>query len=155
MVVSVKWQEKMLHLLGSKNAAALSRSVGLHESAISNAVNSGKMPGVDKAIKIARAFGVPTDWLFDDSKDFPPPRMEMPPVSIMPWPPHGISWQEVADAINNYVAERTRRGLKRLEAESRAKGKDVTFLCGQDLETSWAKADKLGGGSGKGGGESG
>lgn len=61
------WQKKIRRLLENQNASALAESVGLHKSAIRDAANSGRMPRADKALKIARALGVDTDWLFDDS----------------------------------------------------------------------------------------
>ena len=48
-------------------------SVGLAPTAISNYIASGSIPRADIALKIARAVGVPLDWLIDDSQDFPPP----------------------------------------------------------------------------------
>lgn len=69
----MKWQEKIRRLLRGKNASELARSVGLHVSAIGDAAKKGQMPKADKAVRIARALGIPCDWLFDDSLDWPPP----------------------------------------------------------------------------------
>ncbi len=86
------WQQKIRRLLGGKNASALAESVGLPRTSIRNAVNTGQVPRVDKAIKIARALGVPADWLFDDARPWPPPSgSSIPPFPIHPWPPAGIT----------------------------------------------------------------
>jgi transcriptional regulator with XRE-family HTH domain len=67
------WREKIKKLLEGRNASQLAITVGLHKSAIRDASNTGRLPRVDKAIKIARALDVPCDWLFNDGQDWPAP----------------------------------------------------------------------------------
>lgn len=69
----MKWTEKISKLLEGKNAAQLSLGVGLHKRAIRDAVSTGQLPRVDKALKFARAMGVSVEWLFDDGAEWPPP----------------------------------------------------------------------------------
>ena len=64
----MNWQEKLQRLLDGRNAAYLARSVGLRPKSIREAATKGQMPRAAKAIKIASALGVPTDWLFDDDQ---------------------------------------------------------------------------------------
>lgn len=76
----MKWQEKITRLLAGKNASSLARSVGLHVGAITAAVSSGHIPIANKALRIARALNVPTDWLFDDEQPWPPPPPQRSPT---------------------------------------------------------------------------
>lgn len=67
------FQEKVRRLVGSRNKSALSRQAGLPETAFDAAVNKGREPLASNAVRIASVLGVSADWLFDDSKDWPPP----------------------------------------------------------------------------------
>ena len=64
----MNWREKLRKLLVGRNASYLARGVGLNACAITRAATKGEMPRAPKAIKIARALGVPADWLFDDDQ---------------------------------------------------------------------------------------
>lgn len=72
-LIAMEWREKLRRLLKDKNAAELSRTVGLNPSAIGAAASKGNLPKADKAVRIARALRVPTDWLFNDEAGWPPP----------------------------------------------------------------------------------
>lgn len=65
--------DKLRELTKNISRAALARKAGLSEAAISNYINAGHRPGADAALAIARATGVPLDWLIDDKCDFPAP----------------------------------------------------------------------------------
>ncbi len=61
------------------NKARAAREVGLPESTISSYLSKDdSLPRADIAIKIARALKVPFEWLFDDSKSWPPPKEGKP-----------------------------------------------------------------------------
>jgi transcriptional regulator with XRE-family HTH domain len=56
------------------NKARAAREAGLPESTISSYLSKDKsLPRIDIAFKIARAIGVPLDWLADDKANWPPP----------------------------------------------------------------------------------
>ena len=56
------------------NKARAAREVGLPESTISSYLSKDKsLPRIDIAFKIARAVGVPLEWLADDNANWPPP----------------------------------------------------------------------------------
>jgi transcriptional regulator with XRE-family HTH domain len=65
--------EKLSKRAEGVNKARVSRAVGLPPNAISSYLAKRSVPRADIALKIARALGVPLDWLLDDSKDWPPP----------------------------------------------------------------------------------
>lgn len=68
---------------------------------------SNRKPSVDRGITLAQALGVPTDWLFDDEQEMPPPvRVSPPPFQVEPWPNDGISWAEVQLALSKYSLEK-------------------------------------------------
>jgi hypothetical protein len=95
------------------------------------------------AIKLASVLGVTADWLFDDKKGWPPGELapnQAPPVAIVPWPPHGITWIEVQQAINEYVARRYEAAMEQQQGELEGSGSDV--VSGEVTETA-ATAEKL------------
>ena len=56
------------------NKAKAARDAGLPESTISSYLaKDDSLPRMDIALKIARAIGVPLEWLADDAQDWPPP----------------------------------------------------------------------------------
>jgi len=67
------WIEKMEKLLNGRSYAVIERAAGWPDNTLSNAVRGEQMPGADKAIRLARALGVPAEWLFDDDQGCPPP----------------------------------------------------------------------------------
>lgn len=65
-----------------------------------------KFPSVRNGIALARALNVSIEWLYDDSKGWPPvPYHLPPPFRISPWPP-ALSWEELQLAIKLYVGMR-------------------------------------------------
>lgn len=72
----MNFREKLKLLGGQVNKAEKARSVGLPATMISTYIAKGSIPRGDIALKMARALDVPVDWLLDDSKDFPPPKVK-------------------------------------------------------------------------------
>jgi transcriptional regulator with XRE-family HTH domain len=72
----MKFHEKLrtrVEALGLNKARA-ARDAGLPESTISSYLSKHKsLPRIDIAFKIAKAIGVPLEWLADDRADWPPP----------------------------------------------------------------------------------
>jgi transcriptional regulator with XRE-family HTH domain len=69
----MEFAAKLKQLTADENKSKLARAAGLSSTAISDYLQKGYIPRADKAIKLARALDVPTDWLFDDEADFPVP----------------------------------------------------------------------------------
>lgn len=67
------WVEKAEKLMGDRPVAEIERAAGWAANTLSNALLKGTTPGADKAIRLARALGVPAEWLFDDSDTSPGP----------------------------------------------------------------------------------
>jgi lambda repressor-like predicted transcriptional regulator len=95
--------EELLRLKGW-SVTELARKAELSQSATDRLKK--RIPKTARiALRLAHALDVPPEWLYDDSKGWPPPKnCELPIFSITPWPPYGITWQEVQYAIATYVA---------------------------------------------------
>ena len=69
------WLTKLTRLCDGRNFSALERRAGLPKNTLTRTL-AGQMPRAVLAVKIARELGVPTDWLFDEERDWPPPSRE-------------------------------------------------------------------------------
>jgi len=124
----MKAGEKVERLLAQRgmSAAALARLAGVGQDVISRLRHlDGYEPLASKAVRIARALGVPAEWLFDDEADWPPP--EQPEADprlrkIRDNLPPSITAEEVIEAVGLYMAEKARRERERREFEA---GRDV------------------------------
>ena len=68
---------------------------------------SSRVPGAARAIRLAHALGVSVEWLLDSSQGMPPPvRREAPPFPVYPWPPDGITWEEIQLAVAAYAYQK-------------------------------------------------
>ena len=77
-----------------------------------------RVPSAPDGINLAKALSVPTDWLYDDLQGPAiPPRLAPPPFRIAPWPPDGITWDEVMIAIARYILDLHTAHLPRTEAK--------------------------------------
>lgn len=83
------FQEKLRLAAQNVNKALRGREQGLKENTISSYIATGSIPRAGIALKIARAVGVPLEWLVDDAQDFPPPKQ----------PPSGLSAASDRDVI--------------------------------------------------------
>lgn len=79
---SVTITQKLEKLTEGKNKADLARKVGLKPTTVSDYISKAYLPRVDIALKMARALGVPLEWLADDEADFPAPIPEPQQLSI-------------------------------------------------------------------------
>jgi transcriptional regulator with XRE-family HTH domain len=70
--------EKLKRLTRLVNLAALSRDVGVSQTAIWQWVAGKKTPRVESVTPLARALRVEVSWLIDDSQDWPPVRIPDP-----------------------------------------------------------------------------
>jgi transcriptional regulator with XRE-family HTH domain len=73
MMGPMQFREKLRNLAADQNKAKAGRAVGLGDTTISTYIAKGSIPRADIAFKISKAFNVPTDWLLDDSQEWPPP----------------------------------------------------------------------------------
>ncbi len=76
----MRWYDKIDKLTEGINASHICTKAGLPRNAIRRAATSKNMPIAAKGVKIAKALGVPPDWLFDDNRDWPPPSYDEPSV---------------------------------------------------------------------------
>ena len=69
------FSEKLLKMRDGRglSQAKLAARAGLARSAISDMEKDERRPYMDQALKLARALGIPLDFLADDSLDEPPP----------------------------------------------------------------------------------
>ena len=67
--------EKLKRLLRDMNISAVARRSCTSATAVHNYLN-GSIPGIDIALRLARVLGVDPGWLIDDSKDWPPVRID-------------------------------------------------------------------------------
>ena len=70
--------EKLRWLLETANYAAVCRKAGIAQPTLCNILARGSTPGIDTALKLARALKVDVGWLIDDSRGWPPVRVESP-----------------------------------------------------------------------------
>jgi transcriptional regulator with XRE-family HTH domain len=77
--------EKLVRATAEQNKAKVSRAAGLPPTAISNYITKKQLPRADTALALARALGVPLEWLIDDAQDWPPPnpRTDAKPATML------------------------------------------------------------------------
>lgn len=68
--------EKLIRLTECSNCSAIARKAGIGASKLWNYMHLGQMPNSATAVRLARALGVDCGWLIDDSKSWPPVRVE-------------------------------------------------------------------------------
>lgn len=95
-----------IHRVSEARRAELSRiasDAGIPYNTLRGYTQGGKMPSASNGISLARALNVGIEWLFDDSQGWPPPAYhEAPPVTLDPWPPHGITWGDMRRLVHRY-----------------------------------------------------
>ena len=77
--------EKIKALMQDRRVNVVAARVGVHPITLTS-YSKGTIPGADVALKLARALGVDPGWLVDDSRGWPPVRVES---SAPPAPPLG------------------------------------------------------------------
>lgn len=70
----MRFAEKLDYLieLCGTNQSKLMRLTGIAQSSISQMTKGGRKPSMEQAFALARALGIPLDYLADDSQDEPP-----------------------------------------------------------------------------------
>jgi transcriptional regulator with XRE-family HTH domain len=78
----MKFVDKLERLIREKGLGQtdVAEKAGISPTAMSNYLNRGSTPGVDSALRLARALGCSLEWLVDDSMDWdaPPSAKEIP-----------------------------------------------------------------------------
>lgn len=74
----MRFGDKLSKIVGDGNRSELARRAGLSSTAITDYLQKGYIPRADKAVLLARALDVPLDWLVDDERDWPPPKVDKP-----------------------------------------------------------------------------
>jgi transcriptional regulator with XRE-family HTH domain len=68
--------EKLRALKGDRSHAEIARLFGGSPQGVQNWASGRSIPRADYGVRLAAALGVPAEWLFDDSQDWPPPPTE-------------------------------------------------------------------------------
>ncbi len=76
--------DKLRQLLETANYTAVCRKAEIPQTTLHNMLARSSTPGIDTALKIARALSVDPGWLIDDTRGWPPVRVE---TSAPPAPP--------------------------------------------------------------------
>jgi hypothetical protein len=69
--------EKIKSLMQDRRVNVIAARVGVHPITLTS-YSKGTIPGADVAVKLARALGVEPGWLVDDTRGWPPVRVESP-----------------------------------------------------------------------------
>ena len=119
--------EKLAQATAGKNKSAIAKAAGLPATAISNYLNRKYAPQADTALKLARALGVPFDWLIDEEQGWPPP----PVASVT-----ALSTEELTRELSRRARGIVEAIWQKLHA---AKPVNWTELASRVLETDPAK----------------
>ena len=68
--------EKLRRLTEDMHKSRVAKRAGLPATALSNYLNRGSIPSACIAARLARALGVDPGWLIDDTRGWPPVRIE-------------------------------------------------------------------------------
>lgn len=111
--------EKLSRLMWERqiDVAELSRRTGINSNTVRNYVKPSlhRVPTAPNGVAIANALEVDPAWLFDDRRGWPPPRCGPPPFSIYPWPPDGLTWEDVQTAVAAYAIEKCLKHFRSIE----------------------------------------
>jgi transcriptional regulator with XRE-family HTH domain len=104
----MRFEEKLRRemLLKGFNQQRLARASGVSDSEVSRILAGKSQPGLENALKLARAVGVSLDYLADDSMDSDPKRAE----PLDPWVSESLELVRelgVRDALQLLMAVRT------------------------------------------------
>ena len=81
MARSMLFGEKLRRLRGSSSYKAVSVACGCSGEHVRRLEQNKACPNVLLALRLARHFGVPLDWLADDTQNWPPPATEEQRIS--------------------------------------------------------------------------
>jgi len=68
--------KKLRALKGDRTDKTLANAMGCSTQAVQKWSSGKSIPRADYGVRLASALGVPAEWLFDDSQDWPPPPTE-------------------------------------------------------------------------------
>lgn len=74
--MAVELAEKLRRVRAGRSYADVAREVGCSPGNIRKIEAEASRPGFDLGMRLARALGVPAEWLADDEADWPPPASE-------------------------------------------------------------------------------
>lgn len=102
-MVSVNWNDKVRRIVEAAGIklSHIEKCAKWPRNRLSAAMSSGAMPASDAGVRLARALGVPAEWLFDDEQDWPPPR--------------AVSAESLDADARDAIAAELRRALRRLD----------------------------------------
>jgi hypothetical protein len=71
----MNWREKIRLVADSRpeSMSQISRAAGREDTWLAAMLNKGNEPGSVTGMRLAQVLGVPAEWLWDDSQDWPPP----------------------------------------------------------------------------------
>lgn len=106
MLLRDKLKELMREAGDGTNVSSAGRRVGVPATTLRDILR-GSTPGYDTAVKIAKGFDVPLDWLLDDAADFSGSTLNGDGGSLPP--DHILRVEQHLDHLSN--PEELRRGL--------------------------------------------
>jgi len=72
----VDFAQKLRRLRDGRPDHAIAEASGCSPGAVQKWASGRSIPRADYGVRLAAALGVPAEWLFDDSQDWPPPPTE-------------------------------------------------------------------------------
>jgi transcriptional regulator with XRE-family HTH domain len=70
------FHQKLARLMRDMNVSAVARRAGISQLTLWKYLHEGRMPMANCVVSLASALGVEAGWLIDDSKPWPPIRVE-------------------------------------------------------------------------------
>lgn len=114
----MSWNKKVKKLIKQKgiNETEFGKLIGMDQGSVSRMLRKNTNIAIDRAIQIASVLQVPMAWLFDDSKEWPPPS------DLLEVTPNGRSLELVVLDVVQRAIEHYRESL--VEADQMGKNKD-------------------------------
>jgi len=139
-LVRMLFREKVVAIAKDRglNLKEVARQAGIPYSSLRSYVQPDATgePTASKALALAKVLGVSVEWLFDPEQDLPAPPYSTPPaIPIYPWPPEGITWEEVRYAIASYILDLHKRSLQSVAQAQALHPVDMHDMVGKVLQS--------------------